>query len=198
MTLEWTTLKRCAGSRYAQLTALVPVIGWLLVVNDEFAHVLAKITGVTQIAQPSWKIYSFHIGLSVFGLGVGLFHLACPRPIKDHEHFNDFCASEIKTITGNRLNDYMSVAGVKSLEEIPESPDVINMPADPIHERNLWLNRNMGKILEVFNEYYKFNNTAKGLPIKWVVVSLFIIGGLLALVPSLATILWSLKRLLPV
>jgi hypothetical protein len=111
MTVKWSTLKRIAGSRYVQLTVLVPVLGWLLVINDEFASVLAKVTGVENIGRPSWKIYSLHIGLSLFGLGVGLYYLACPTPIKEHQDFNDFCASESKTITGTRLALYAQESG---------------------------------------------------------------------------------------
>src|SRR5687768_9800794 len=98
MQLEWESLKRMATSRYAGLAVLVPILGWILIVNDEFAMVLAKLTGVDEIKQPSWKIYSLHVGLSLFGLGVGLYYLTCPRVIKESSDFNNFCAREGETI----------------------------------------------------------------------------------------------------
>jgi hypothetical protein len=192
MTLKWSTLRRLASSQYAKLTVLVPIIGWLLVLNDQAAKILSSATGVADIAPPSWKIYSLHVGLSLFGLGVGAFYLFCPSAIKDHENFNAFCASESKTITGDRLALYAAKCGA-SLEE--SSDELAIAAANPRHERDLWYSRNLGQILEVFSKYYEHSDISAARFWKGITFLLFIIGGLVTLIPSIITVLWSLGRI---
>jgi hypothetical protein len=65
---------------------------------------------------------------------------------------------------------------------------------DPINERSLWYNRNLGRILEVFGSYYDHNNSKNPWGVKWIVLFLFVTGGFVTIIPSLITILWSVGR----
>jgi hypothetical protein len=192
MVLKWSALKTMAGSRYARLAVLVPIIGWLLVVDNEFAAVISKLTGVTEIASPSWKIYSLHVGLSIFGFGVGIFYLLCPPVIKQHNNFNEFCTSEARTITDERLRLYAVEANVPDLQ--PNASSLV-IQDDPRTARDLWYNRNLGRILEIFSQYYEYNDVSKHWLMKWFALLLFIVGGIFTFVPSLMTVLWSVGKI---
>ncbi|MCV3211555.1 hypothetical protein OHD62_33305 [Mesorhizobium sp. YC-39] len=187
--VPWTTVKRLASSRFSRLLAIVPVVGWLLVLNDHFAKILQNFTGVEALGSPGWQIYAFHVGLSLFGLGVLIFQLTCPREITLYESINDFVERETALMTRSRYAAFLQQAGAVRLDEERKSP------AGDQSSRELWLSRNSGNVITVLDGFYRRKDRETLQLLAWLCLISLVTGAAIATVPSLTTILWSFGRL---
>lgn len=187
--MEWTAVKRLASSRFAQLLAIVPVIGWLLVLNDQFAAVLARLTGLQQLAAPGWQIYAFHAGLSLFGLGVLLYQLVAPKDVSLYVSVDDFVDRQMSLMTRSRYEVFRKDAGQVEIEEERSS-----LTGDQ-NSRDLWLSKNRGNVITVLDGYYHQQNRHTRQCLAWACMALLVAGALIASLPSLTTLCWSAARL---
>lgn len=78
---KWDELRTFGTSRLVQLTAVVPLIGYFLLLNDSlkpFYQLLFE-------DEPSvWRLYSLYFGFCFLGVASLLFSWRCPSEIKQH------------------------------------------------------------------------------------------------------------------
>lgn len=88
--IGWSSLSSIGNSRLAQLTIVMPFVGYLIVFNISIADFITTIIpeALSQQADDFWtslysrKLYFLYFGLLLFGSGVALFNIAAPSQIR--------------------------------------------------------------------------------------------------------------------
>jgi hypothetical protein len=189
MILNWEALKSAAGSRLAQSSVLAPIIGWVLVRNDVLSRFLAEKFNFQDFQTPSASIYSLYCGLFLFGLGALLHGLFCPTIIKSYLSRDDFRTRKLVTTTiaeASRMQQNLDVP--KNLAQ--NVADALNREqldelGGPVSHEQFVRNRK-AELLDLLGAYYDWKNQSH-VVIRTVTTALVVIGGLLAIIPSLET-----------
>jgi hypothetical protein len=107
--VTWSSLSGIGNSRLAQLTVLMPVVGYLVLFNSNlslwFETVIPQ-RPTTETASIWEKLFEnnlvyLYLGLLVFGLAVSLFNIAAPRQIKQFPATKDYIQSMVSIATKN-------------------------------------------------------------------------------------------------
>lgn len=99
MNLNWRQLKAAAGSKFARLSILAPLIGWVLLTNNTAAKFLAHFFAFEDLAKPSLNLYVFYLGLFLFGTAGLLYSVFCPSEIALSNSRESFRQGRLQTIT---------------------------------------------------------------------------------------------------
>lgn len=99
--INWSTLANLGNSRIAQLTILMPVVGYLVIFNSTLSEWLGTtlpkrtIAGVPDIWDRLFdrNLLFLYFGLLIFGLGVALYNSVVPRQIKRFPSVEDYISS---------------------------------------------------------------------------------------------------------
>jgi len=95
--LTWMQLRSVGNSRLVQASVLFPLIGYLILFNDQVSSFLV-FRGL-DAALPSqgilawiWsrKLYLLYFGLMSLGVGSLIYSLRCPHLVKKHGDFSDY------------------------------------------------------------------------------------------------------------
>jgi hypothetical protein len=109
---SWTELRRLGQSNAVKLTALAPVIGSLILMNDEVDALLRSTLldfSLDQSRKPMLgfvhipRLHMIYLGLSLLGVGAICFGLLCPDVIKRYPSAEDWLGGEDRFLTGGRL-----------------------------------------------------------------------------------------------
>jgi hypothetical protein len=107
--VTWSSLSGIGNSRLAQLTVLMPVVGYLVLFNSNislwFETVIPQ-RPTTETASIWEKLFEnnllyLYLGLLVFGLAVSLFNIVAPRQIKQFPATEDYIQSMVSIATKN-------------------------------------------------------------------------------------------------
>lgn len=107
---QWTTLRGFGNSSPAKLTILIPLIGYLIIFNDQvtkFLQISSELVGVGPSPGISTRLLCVYFGLCLIALGTTIYSLLCPREIKyygssaayvrgDGPSLGDFAMEEIE------------------------------------------------------------------------------------------------------
>jgi len=112
----WSSLKRIGQSPAARATILVPMIGYFILLHQEFAHlfqfkvgrerplcVLSVCVELTPIA----RYYFVYFGLFVVGLATLIFRVRCPETILRSDSLYAFIDQEMAIFTPSRLSEQL-------------------------------------------------------------------------------------------
>lgn len=95
--LSWAELRSIGNSRLVQASILFPLVGYLILFNDEVGSFFR--TGKLDAAAPSleligwlWarKLYFLYFGLMSLGIGSAVYSIWCPHIVKKHADFADY------------------------------------------------------------------------------------------------------------
>lgn len=116
--VDWLTLRSIGSSKAAKLTILVPIVGYMIIFNDQLSSYLdlsrelLNIPEATEQGLQSYSIYRIYIiyfGLVFVGIASAIFAVRCPNQIKDNESFYDFFVKEREMITNEKFQRYLGL-----------------------------------------------------------------------------------------
>ena len=121
----WEGLTRIGRSRLISLTIFVPVVGYLIIFNEnviqllELSKALFPDNGTNNFK--IWfsnldRLFYIYFGLMLLGLASILYQLYCPTLIKEHRNDRNYIRDEINLMTGRRTNSLLKFLS----ERIPE------------------------------------------------------------------------------
>lgn len=95
----WADLRGIGNSSAVRASIVVPVIGYLIVLNSTFADYL-KLHGIEWTHEPAtvwdriWglKLYLIYFGLTFLGLGAAIYQWKCPHFVKKYADWVDYVA----------------------------------------------------------------------------------------------------------
>ena len=98
----WTSLRELGNSNAVKLTILMPIIGYLILLNEQALHYLElshRIFGIeaqegnTLAAPVSWRLLFLYFGLCLVAIASALHQLFCPTITKRYASASDFVSS---------------------------------------------------------------------------------------------------------
>jgi hypothetical protein len=94
--LTWASLRGVGNARIVQLSAIFPLVGYLILFNDEVSKFLsmaaldhAPKNSLIDLFWP-YKLYFVYFGLMCTGLASTLYQIRCPHLIKKHGDAADY------------------------------------------------------------------------------------------------------------
>ena len=125
---SWRALDSVGNSRLATLTILVPIIGYMILFNEqivEYFYLSRKyVWGEDQIINQqtaSYRIFFIYFGLSFVGLGSLLFQIVCPRTIKGNRDLVQYVEKESKMGSAVRFKHLREEIGDEYKEKYADS-----------------------------------------------------------------------------
>jgi hypothetical protein len=108
--LAWDQLRSVGNSRIVQASVLFPILGFLILFNDQALSLLAM-AGLDRAPPHSgpvawlWtkKLYFLYFGLMSLGSGSLLYAIHCPFIIKKHGDASDFVRIDGPTMSANAI-----------------------------------------------------------------------------------------------
>jgi hypothetical protein len=96
---SWADLRTIGNSGAVRAAIVVPVIGYLIILNSSVADFL-KLHGIEPVNHPlSWwdrlwgtKLYLIYFGLMFLGLGSAVYQWKCPHFVKKYPDWTDYVA----------------------------------------------------------------------------------------------------------
>ena len=86
----WSSLKSAVNSKFARLTVIVPIAGWVLIYNDNLVLLLEELFEQDFSAEFSWRLYVFYVGLFLISVSSILYSVFCPKEINNHSTVVDY------------------------------------------------------------------------------------------------------------
>jgi hypothetical protein len=104
----WTSLRALGNSPAIKLTIFIPIIGYLILLNEHVLHYLELSQrifgnetqeGHTSAAPVSWRLLFLYFGLCLIAAASALHQLFCPTIIKRYASVSDFVSSAYPHLT---------------------------------------------------------------------------------------------------
>ncbi|MEM1297890.1 MAG: hypothetical protein AAGH68_01330 [Pseudomonadota bacterium] len=122
----WTSLKRLGANPAMKATALMPVLGYLILIKDQVRFSDAFwirfsggepvdvgwvwLIGAPLMTCEPYRLYLIYFGLTALGLGALLFAWRCPHEIRDYPDRIAFVQSRLEHTTEMRRTDFLTYA----------------------------------------------------------------------------------------
>jgi hypothetical protein len=96
---SWADLRGIGNSNSVRASIIVPVIGYLIILNSTVADYL-KLHGIEWVHEPasawdrlwSFKLYLVYFGLMFLGVGAAIYQWKCPPFVKKYGDWADYVA----------------------------------------------------------------------------------------------------------
>jgi hypothetical protein len=117
---RWDALRKLGNQRLVQLTVLVPIVGYLILLNKKMAGYYALYFDA-EPAGISYRLYCLYFGFSVLGVASLVFSWFCPRLVKEYGSAAAFVAAEERITSPRRLSEMLEalLASRRSLPQVP-------------------------------------------------------------------------------
>lgn len=142
---NWSSLSSIGNSHIAKLTILMPIIGYLILFNENVVELLRTVIplngfqgdkGILEYLH-SKGLYFLYFGLLIFGVGVAIYNINVPRQIKKFPYVEEYIISMEGIGTPNLIiGSFNNVVGMyfQNNDEESRSPmfeaDGIGFPLD--------------------------------------------------------------------
>ncbi|RYH02263.1 hypothetical protein EU805_10455 [Salipiger sp. IMCC34102] len=98
---KWTTIRSICGSRVAQATTLLPILGFLVLYNQNLEPILqlqkGGSTGFESLDHfMNSRLDILYLGVITFGLCIILFNVTCPVIVKKHRSAQEFASVRLE------------------------------------------------------------------------------------------------------
>jgi hypothetical protein len=191
---RWNELREIGNSRIAKSSAAIPIVGYMLIFNDEVVRYLRIHTDFCQgtACGATWRLSYFYFGCCFIALGSALYAIFCPSLIKKYKNALTFFEAEKEYLSHstNLIHLFSRIRSVKGAD-----------PDDPNDLLNTVVAKNDGLTRERFNilagpvsEYYYHENRINA-PARICTVSAYSIGGIFLLIPTVVTAFQIARRI---
>jgi len=126
----WADLRGIGNSNAVRASIIVPVIGYLIILNSTVADYL-KLHGIEWVHQPanvwdhlwSLKLYLVYFGLMFLGVGAAIYQWKCPAFVKKYGDWADYVAGVAPHIDRHQVEALGNIIGRPLDQEFLSSID---------------------------------------------------------------------------
>ena len=190
--LDWETLKKLTGSKFAQHVILVPIIGWLLVYQNTFAQMVSKLFGFDVALSLSWEVLLFYLGLVLLGIAASVFRLFGPEAVLGHHGLQGYTEDTEAVLTRKEFALLCDTIGCEQPEEIKVPAAGTGQVLDATLEQ--WKRLNRENIRDVLSDHYRSENT-RSSGWRYFTSITFFVGALFTLIPTAKTVVWAVCQI---
>lgn len=195
----WDSIRKIGQTRALRLTIFVPVIGYMILFNQQIVHVFelskhlfANVSHIplddaigTVSPETKTRLFYFYFGLTFLGLGSILYQLFCPRLIKEHASDREYVREEINLITETRaesLANYLqhNRSGMRSHAEYSQQRHYIKVNEKDPEERKRKLE---SETIDLMVDFWRVENRSSPLS-RSLVLIFYVVGFVMLGIPS--------------
>ena len=210
----WSTLRILGQSKMVSMTIFVPVIGYMILLNEDVVGYLSlsdELLSKSSVTESNWLSFSdtfgrlrlIYLGLVFVGIASFIFKIRCPSEILRHRNEYDYIHAELAVMTSERFS-----AAKERLTQWPASiPNDLRLRVNSVEDTELsetlmqvsaiartgqppkliwddWYNRNRRIMSEALSVLYDIVNQSR---VYWrsTIFALYVLGFLILLWPSL-------------
>lgn len=185
----WSALKGVMSSKLARLTVIIPIVGWLLVYNDNLIILFENLLKRDLPNEFGWKVYVFYVGLFAISISSILFAIFCPNEIKSHSSIVDY-VKHSRLIFTERYEKNLSKSIGREPFDWAKPPEAYANSETGRFTLVRKHSENEEDIVDTLVEDYHQRNFSWPL-VRVCALVFFISGALLASVPTLSTVHWA-------
>lgn len=192
MPFPWSSLKTAMSSKFARLTFIVPIIGWLLVYNDNLATILEQKWQISIDEGTSWKLYAFYLGLFAIAVSSIVYAVFCPKEVKRFDSEVDFVKTARLIFTESYSREVSAQVGRLPFVWAPPAPETKN-PASgkfPLVRKHT---ENEEELVDLLVAHYRDRDMTWPL-VRILAFLIFLVGVVMTSIPTLSTVGWASCR----
>jgi hypothetical protein len=100
---RWSDLRRIGNSSVARASVVMPVVGYMIIFNNEIIEFLKIHSNICRGCPISWRLYMLYFSSCSFASGAALYSVFCPATVKLYAGARDYFEGE-KTYYSSALN----------------------------------------------------------------------------------------------
>ena len=124
---RWSDLHAIGNSRLVRSSAIVPIVGYLIILNQHLAG-YAQLLGVGDV---TWRLYALYVGLSSVGLASIVYAARCPETIKSYRTAVEYALKEDDYFLAGNNFTYIRNSARIDYQRLPEWKRSIPGLTDP-------------------------------------------------------------------
>jgi hypothetical protein len=101
---KWSDLRAIGNSNASKLTVLFPIVGYLIIFNDDLVQHLNLWRPIFGETAPPYRLLCVYFGLICVSLAAAIYGVRCPPEIKRHRSAVDYIAEMEAYASTNRRN----------------------------------------------------------------------------------------------
>lgn len=185
----WSSLKGVMSSKFARLTVIVPIIGWVLVYNDNLILFLEELLERDLPNEFGWKVYIFYVGLFCISISSILYAIFCPSEVNNHRSLVDF-VKHTRLVYTERYGNALSRGIGRAPFQWGEPPEDFRnkktgkFPLVRMHSEN------EDEIIDTLCRDYERMNASWPI-LRVCALLIFCFGAILSSIPTLSTVHWA-------
>lgn len=188
---SWQALSRVGESSVSKLTVIIPVIGYLIIFNENIAQYLTiKFPSLVNSNPFEFSpIYYTYFGLLLFSIATILFNITCPETISSSKDQFDFIEKEYSYISRSnyekidkKIKEKYKDAKVRIIDSRDDPYNRIT-DIDNHNNRDYWRGENSDKIMTLIKDYYDYENNSMWI-IRGAISIIYFISFLLLALPT--------------
>ncbi len=192
----WEILRSFGNSKFAKMSVLVPIFGYMIIFNDAFVSAIGSSMewacrafnsnacvagGVASLDDEFMlrKVINLYMALSAIGVSTVIFQILCPHEVKKFWHVEDYVSENTKIFHhefNRKVRDILD-------KELPAETSRIQGTFDHYKEHDRPKASEMYD-RDILSLWFEFQN--KRFPLaRWVCFSLFVLGVALLAYPTM-------------
>jgi hypothetical protein len=186
---HWSSLKGAMSSKFARLTFVVPIVGWILVYNDNLILLLEQLWETDLPNELGWRVYVFYVGLFFISVSSIIYAIFCPREISNHTDIVDYVRN-FRPVVTESYEKKLSYALKRSPLNWGKPPEEFQNAATGEYPLVRKQTENEEAIIDRLVQNYLILNSSWPL-LRLVALAAFCAGVVLASIPTLTTVHWA-------
>jgi hypothetical protein len=186
---RWSALKGAMSSSFARLTIIVPIIGWVLVYNDNLIILLEQLLETDLPNELGWRVYVFYVGLFFISVSSIIYAVFCPKEVSNHVDVVEY-VRKFRPVVTEELE-------IKISKGINRMPLAWSLPPEDFKNAGTGKfslvrkqTENEEEIINTLIQNYVTLNASWPL-LRVVALISFCSGAVLASIPTLTTVHWA-------
>jgi hypothetical protein len=198
VSVSWRLLRSVGNSRAAKLTVLIPLVGYLILLNDDFVMHLTLAKDVFGDAADATltRLLSIYVGLVFIAVASVVFAIWCPREVKRYGSSEEYVAGDEPSMSDKQIaiiEKQLEIGDDIARNDSAEYAGYyFGRPSTDLEE----LRRNGRQLYRIrMNLFYEMQDRSRPIA-RWAAAICFLTGFIFLSVPSLFVFYQVMKVLL--
>lgn len=189
--MKWSALKIFSNSALARYAVIIPLVGWIVVLNGSIIEILNQFLENDNIEiDLTWRIYIFFIGITLISISSLIFTSFSPIEIKKYIDNSEYITDTVNFITEEiciNMRNEMDLDNKNLFQNLNVSTFMHK------ETRIEWLKNNEQVVYNTLYLYFNYLNV-KYYYVRLLCFVLFLLGATLTIIPTITAFIWSVQE----
>jgi len=196
---SWKELRKIGQSKLIGLSILVPIIGYMIIFNEEFVHnfeLSKEVFSINEtLEKPSnngisieskSRLFYFYFGLTFLGLGSVLYKLRCPPLIRENSSKSAYVRNDSSLMTIKRIKSIINYLNNKVDQVYSEELNDIKIAINEVetsHHGSIPPITRERHVIDLMFMQWQYESLTKPIS-RWATLISYVFGFLILAIPT--------------